>query len=294
MHQNIYAVAGVTGKVGSATAARLLATNDRVRALVRSSAAAEEWSSRGADTRIVDLGDAVALEAAITGCAGLFILLPFDLSADDPDAHADALASSIATAVAAAAVPHVVMLSSGGADRAAGTGPITGLHRLEEALRATGIRLTAMRPGHFQEKISDGLDAAQNEGVYPVFAASADVSHPLVATQDLGAVAADLLRDPPQRNQSVDVLGPEYTERQVADILARVLGRELQVVVLPEEAWAATLIDAGLPPQAAAGLAELYRADEKGLLAPRGDRTIRTDTPLETTITHILAAGHHA
>ena len=78
------------------------------------------------------------------------------------------------------------------------------------------------------------------------------------------------------------------------NILARVLGRELQVVMLPEEAWAATLIDAGLPPQAAAGLAELYRADEKGLLAPRGDRTIRTDTPLETTITHILAAGHHA
>ena len=193
MHQKNYAVAGVTGKVGSATAARLLATDHSVRALVRSSAAAEEWSSRGADTRIVDLGDAVALEAAITGCAGLFILLPFDLSADDPDAHADALAliDSNRRRGRGRSARRDALLKEGPTARQE-PDPSPGLHRLEEALRATGIRLTAMRPGHFQEKISDALDTAQNEGVYPVFAASADVSHPLVATQDLGAVAADL------------------------------------------------------------------------------------------------------
>ncbi|MGO2519103.1 MAG: NmrA family NAD(P)-binding protein [Microbacterium sp.] len=288
--KKIYAVAGVTGHVGSATADHLLAAGESVRALARTASAAEEWKARGADARFVDLVDATALRSAITECAGLFILLPFALSTDDPDAHADALTSSIVTAVAAANVPHVVMLSSGGADRADGTGPITGLHRLEEALRETGTRLTAMRPGHFQEKVSDAIDAAQHEGIYPVFASSANVSHPLIATQDLGAVAAKLLRELPEQHQSIDVLGPEYTEREVASLLGRKLGRELQVIVLPEEKWAATLVDAGLPPSAATQLAELYRADEDGLLAPRGDRIIRTDTPIEETIDRVLAS----
>lgn len=289
MQDGIYAVAGVTGNVGSAAAESLLSAGSRVRVLVRTATAAAKWRARGADARIVDLGDASDLQTAITGCAGLFVLLPFDLSADDPATHSDALISSIATAVAASAVPHVVMLSSGGADRATGTGPIAGLHRLEEALRASGTRLTAMRPGHFQEKFADALDAARSEGIYPVFASSADVSHPLVATQDLGAVAAELLRNPPEHSQSIDVLGPQYSEREVADLLGQALGRELQVIVLPEEAWAATLVDAGLAPHAAASLTELYRADEHGLLAPRGDRTIRTDTPIEKTIARVLA-----
>src|SRR5699024_9107675 len=75
------------------------------------------------------------------------VLLPFDLTADDLDAHADRLISSIVGAVADQDVPHVVMLSSGGADLAKGTGPITGLHRMEQAILTTGTILTATQNG---------------------------------------------------------------------------------------------------------------------------------------------------
>ena len=88
--------------------------------------------------------------------------------------YADAITASVAGAVADAGTPHVVMLSAGGADLADGTGPITGLHRMEQALRSTGTVLTALRSGHFQEKVADLLPAAE-AGVYPVFAPSADV-----------------------------------------------------------------------------------------------------------------------
>src|SRR5699024_12284889 len=102
--------------------------------------------------------------------------------------------------------PRVVLLSSGGADRAEGTGPIAGQHRMGGALGGTGTGLSALRSGHFQEKLTDVLDAARESGIYPVFAGSADMPIPMVATADLGAVAADVLQSPPGVSEAIDVL----------------------------------------------------------------------------------------
>ncbi len=54
---------------------------------------------------------------------GLFVLLPFDLTVDDLDAYAAAVTAFVAGAVADSGIPHVVMLSSGGADLPDGTAP---------------------------------------------------------------------------------------------------------------------------------------------------------------------------
>jgi len=286
----MYVIAGATGRVGSVTARSLLAEGANVRVLVRRPSDAENWKEQGAEVRVVRLDDRAVLTAALHGCAGFFVLLPFDLTAAHPDDHAERLTTSIAGAVADANVPHVVMLSSAGADLAEGTGPITGLYALEQALQATGTVLTALRSGHFQEKVSDVIEVARESGVFPVFAASADAPLPMVATADLGAVAARALQSPPDVSENVDVVGPSYSERAVATLLGEALGRELQVATIPEEAWVGAFVQAGFRPRIAESLAELYRADEQGLLAPRGDRTVRAHTPLETTIGRVLAA----
>lgn len=286
----MYVIAGATGRVGSATAKNLLDAGAEVRVLVRRPQDSGTWEAQGAQASVVVLEDRAALGEALTGSTGFFALLPFDLGADDLDAHADALIASIAGAVADQRVPHVVVLSSGGADLAEGTGPITGLHRLEQALVAAGAKVTALRSGHFQEKVADVIDVAREEGVYPVFEASADQPIPMVATQDLGAVAAQALLSPPASSEAVDIVGPSYSEREVAKILGDALGRELHVATLPEKAWAGALEDAGFRPHVAASLAELYRADERGLLLPRGDRSVRVSTPLEATIGRMLGS----
>lgn len=285
----MYVVAGATGRVGSATARGLVAAGAEVRVMVRRRADADAWEAQGAEAWVVGLGERAALGDALEGCSGFFVLLPFDLTIDDLDTHADTLIASIAGAVSDQRVPHVVMLSSGGADLAQGTGPITGLHRLEHALLATGATVTTLRSGHFQEKVADVLGAARDAGVYPVFAASADMPHPMVATQDLGAIAAQALLSAPASSDAVDVLGPLYSERDVATVLGNALGRDLHVVTIPEDGWAEALADAGFRPHIAESLAELYRADEAGLLAPRGDRRLDVATPIETTIARMLA-----
>lgn len=285
----MYVIAGATGRVGSAAATHLLAGGAEVRVLVRREADARDWEERGSRASVARLEDRAALADALDGCAGFFALLPFDLSVDDLEAHADALVASVAGAVADSRVPHVVMLSSGGADLASGTGPIAGLHRMEEALRAGGATVTALCSGHFQEKVTDLVDGARETGVYPVFADSADVPHPMGATRDIGAVAARALLSPPRGGRIVDVLGPSYTEREVAAALGATLGRELQVVTVPEVAWEGALVEAGFRPHVAASLAELYRADEAGLLDPRAGRRVSLPTPLADTLDALFA-----
>lgn len=286
----MFVVAGATGRVGSVTAESLLAAGASVRVLVRRQVDAETWRKRGAEAHQVALDDRAALGSALVGCSGFFVLLPLDLTADDLDAHADRLIASIAGAVADHKVPHVVMLSSGGADLAEGTGPITGLYRLEQALLATGTTLTALRSGHFQEKVTDVIDVARDSGVYPVFAASADAPLPMVATRDIGEVASHALLSPPRSSEAVDIIGPAYTESEVATVLGDALGRELHVATIPEDAWAGALTDAGFRPHVAESLAELYRADEQGFLAPRGGRSIQVSTTVASTIGRVLAA----
>jgi uncharacterized protein YbjT (DUF2867 family) len=281
-------IAGATGRVGSAAASALLAAGADTRVLVRDPVRGAGWAARGADVVVADLTDRAALAAALTDADGLFALLPFDLTAPDLDAHARTLTAAVAGAVRDSGLRHVVALSSGGADLPAGTGPIVGLHHLEEALRATAAVVTAVRPGHFQEKVADVVHLARDAGVYPVLAGSADTPHPLVATRDVGAVVARALLDPPGRDQVLDVLGPVATEREVAAVLAAALRRELEVVTVPEPAWADALVDAGLPRHAAEAVAELYRADDRGLLAPRGDRVEHGTTPLADTVARLV------
>ncbi|WP_062351952.1 NAD(P)H-binding protein [Herbidospora yilanensis] len=286
----MYAITGVTGHVGGAAARELLGRGEQVRAVVRDAAKGGEWSAAGARVAVADLGDRAALAEALRGCAGAFVLLPTDVARDDPDAAHRTLADTIAAAVRDSGVPHVVLLSSIGAELAEGTGPIRWLHHLENGLRATGARVTALRSWHFQEKAELLLGAVLGQGVYPVFADSADVPTTMIATRDIGVVAAEALLSPAATSEVVDLDGPRYTERQVAGELSAALGRPLQVVTIPHAGWTGALVDAGLPPRIAAELAELYDAERLGLYRTRGDRTVICRTELGETLHRLVAS----
>ncbi|MFC7404250.1 NmrA family NAD(P)-binding protein [Georgenia alba] len=285
----MYTVAGVTGNVGSAVARALLDAGAPTTVLVRDPAAGRSWQERGAEVRVVDLRDRSALAAVLRDSTGFFTLLPFSPAVPDIAGDQAALTTSIAGAVADSGVPHVALLSSLGADLEHPPQVVAWLRDLEQRLGATGTILSAVRCTHFQEKVAETLGPATADGAYPVFASRADVPVPMVAARDVGALVAGILMAPPTRSQVVDVLGPAVTEQEVATALGRALGSTLEVVVVPREAWTATLVSAGLPPRAAELLAELYDAGDRGLLVPAGDRLLEAGTPVAETIDAMLA-----
>lgn len=284
----MYAITGVTGHVGGAAARELLAAGEPVRAVVRDLEKGTAWSEAGAEIAVADFADRTALAAAFAGCRGAFVLLPTLATATDAEHRG--LADSIAAAVAASGVPHVVALSSVGADLPAGTGPIRWLHHLENRLRATGAVLTAIRSPHFQEKVEPFLAAATGASEFPVFADSADVATPMVATRDVGAAVTRAQLAPPAASEVVDLEAPSYTEREVAAALGAALGTTLRVVTLPRPGWVDAMTGAGVPPLLAGELAELFAAEEDGLLEPRGDRRHRCTTPIEDTLQRLVTS----
>ena len=60
------------------------------------------------------------------------------------------------------------------------------------------------------------------------------------------------------------------------------------MVTVPRPDWLDALTGAGVPPLLAAELVELYDADSRGLLQPRGDRRHRCTTDIDETLRHVV------
>jgi uncharacterized protein YbjT (DUF2867 family) len=285
----MFVIAGATGHVGSVVADRLLGAGKAVRVIVRDPAKGARWSARRAEVSTGDLGDAAFVAKALQGAAGFFTLIPPDYGASDVFGSQRRVADAIASGILASGVPHVVMLSSTGADLPAGTGPIKGLHYFEERVLETGTKLTALRPSYFQENAASALAPARDAGIFPNFGDRDDVAIPMIATRDIGEEAARALLNPPASSEAIDLIGPDYTARDVASALGAALGKTLKVVNIPQPQWVPTLRQAGLPASGAESLAEMYGALASGIIRPRGARQVRTKTPIEETMKALVA-----
>jgi uncharacterized protein YbjT (DUF2867 family) len=292
---SVFVIAGITGHTGSVAAGELLAQGEKVRAIVRNEQKGAAWRKSGAELAVGTLEDAAFLARTLAGADGFFVLLPPNPGGDDFYQAQRRIADRIAPAVKESAVPHVVMLSSVGAELAEGTGPIKGLHYLEEVLRATGTKLTAIRASFFQENIASIIPAARQMGIYPNFLPPADFAIPMIATEDIGRLAAKLLKSPPPSSEAVDLAGPEYSARQLSDKLGAALGKPLRIVDIPPAGHIEALTQAGVPLPTARVLAEMYGALGSGLIRANGDRRVEGTTPIDGLIAGLVAqpaSGH--
>jgi uncharacterized protein YbjT (DUF2867 family) len=281
-----FVVAGVTGHVGSVVARDLLAAGDAVTVIVREARKGAEWSARGAQVAVGSLDDAEFVASTVKGADGFFTLIPPHYATGDIYRAQRKSADALAAGIERGGVPLVVLLSSVGADRADKNGPIKSLHYAENKFRETGTRLVAVRAGSFQENIAGAVAAAKNAGIFPNFLPSADLPTPQVASQDVGHAIAKVLESAPARSEVVDLIGPAYSSRQLAEKLGKLLGKTLPIVDIPAAGHVAALQQAGVPPDVAAAFAEMYAGFSAGLLTPKGDRSIQGTT----TIDEILPA----
>jgi len=234
----MFAIAAVTGRVGGATARALLKAGHPVRAVVRDLAKAAPWRALGAQIAVADFGNLSALTRAFEGAEGAFLMVPpnFTPAPGFPDARA-AVATQV-EAARAAGVRQVVALSSIGGHRPHGLGLITQARLLEEALRDQPFATAILRPGWFMENSIWDIELARKTGEMASFLAPLDRPYPMVATADIGQVAAEVL---PQRwsgRRVIEVTGPKrYSQNEIATLLGRALGRAVSPRAVARDQW---------------------------------------------------------
>jgi uncharacterized protein YbjT (DUF2867 family) len=233
----MYAVMGVTGKVGGAVAAGLIREGARVRAVIRDAAKAGAWTERGCEVAIAKTEDAAALTAAFRDVEGVFVMLPgiFDPKPGFPEAKA--AIESIRKSLLEVRPPKVVCLSTIGAD-ARQSNLLNQLGLLEQALQSLSTPVTFLRAAWFLDNAAFDVASARSTGRIESFLQPLDKQYPMVAARDVGFVASVLLRDTWSGHRVVELEGPgRVTPNQIAQAFSTSLGAQITPRVVPRQDW---------------------------------------------------------
>jgi uncharacterized protein YbjT (DUF2867 family) len=147
----MFVVLGASGNTGKVVAETLLRQKKKVRVVLHDAAKGKAWSEAGADVAIADVDEGAALERAFSGAKGVDVLLPPNFSSSHVPVDNNRRTHTIAAAVKAAGVPHVVLLSSIGAQQSDGTGPVLGLRDAEAVFSRANAAATFVRAAYFME-----------------------------------------------------------------------------------------------------------------------------------------------
>jgi uncharacterized protein YbjT (DUF2867 family) len=233
----MYAVTGITGQVGGVVARLLLAAGQDVRAVVRDAAKGEVWAKQGCEVALADVNDQQALQHAFEGTEGVFVLLPptFDPTPGFPEAHKTI--DTLRAALAAAKPSKVVVLSTIGA-QATQPNLLNQLQILEQELGTLPMPVAFLRAAWFIENAAWDVAPARDSGIVPSFLQPLDKPVPMVATADIGRVAAELLRESWTGRRIVELEGPQrISPDMIAASFARLLGRDVSMTVVPRDTW---------------------------------------------------------
>jgi uncharacterized protein YbjT (DUF2867 family) len=243
----------------------------------------QPFVARGAEASVAEVTDQAALTRAFAGAEGVYAMIPPDGTSQDFRSEQRRVAKAIAGALESAQVKHAVALSSIGADKEAGTGPVAGLHEFEEILnRVAGLNVLHLRAGYFMENTL-GQAAAIHKMGYAVGPLRGDLKLPMIATKDIGNAAAErLLALDFKGRQARELLGQrELSMDEAAAMMGGAIDKPgLKYVQLPSEQIQPVFVQMGMSPNVAGLILEMAAAlnsDHMRALEPR--------TPQNTTTT---------
>ncbi len=280
----MFVVLGANGHTGSIVANRLLDAGKKVRLFVRDASKVSALAKRGAEVSVGSVESAADLARAFDGAAGAYLLLPPDAQSTAFLERGRRIANAMKEALEKTAVPHVVLLSSIGADVPSGTGPIATLHYAEKVLGALPkTHLTSIRASYFMENLLALVHPMKTDGVLPVFSATAEYAFPMIATKDIGDVAADALLNAPKATEIIELSGPKETSySDAARAFGAAFGREVRAVVLPIDGLVPAFTGSGMSEHMASLYREMTEAFDAGKCTFSGKhRTVRGKVSIE-------------
>ena len=281
----MFAITGITGRVGGIVGRTLLTAQEPVRAVVRDAGKGAPWLERGCELVLAEMNDAAALAAAFEGAEGVFVIPPpiFDPEPGFPEARATA--SAVRSALEATHPSKVVCISTIGA-QATRPNLLTQLRLMEQALGGLGIPITFLRPAWFMENAAWDVASARNTGVISSFLQPLDKPFPMVATADVGRTAAELLQETWTGRRIFELEGPHrVSPNDIAAAFSRILGRPVRIEAVPRESWEDLFKSQGM--KNPAPRVQMLDGFNEGWIAFEGD-SVKGEVELETVLKDIV------
>jgi uncharacterized protein YbjT (DUF2867 family) len=271
MSKRVYTIMGATGHIGQILAEELLKKGHTVRALGRDAEKLTALKQKGAEVHSPAGDNPAALAEVFKGADGVFTLIPPSYTEPDFLAYQNRIGEAIAKALKDSGVKHALDLSSIGADKPSGTGPIVGLHRQEKRLEAiAGLNNLHLRPAYFMENLFYSIPIIKGMGINgtPI---RPDVKIPMIATHDIGLKAAELLNGLSFTGNTVFELGGprSLTMVEVTSLLGKAIGKpELPYVQFPYEDAKKAMVGSGMMANLAGLMVEMNKGFNDGLVEP--------------------------
>ena len=286
----MHVILGASGNTGHVVAKNLLDGGQKVRVVGRNAAHLQFLAADGAEIFVADITDVQALTKAFQGAESAYVMIPPNPTSNDFRAFQDRATNAITAAVRDAGVKNIVSLSSLGADKSSGTGPVVGLHNLEKKLnQIDGANVLHLRAGYFMENTLPQAAAIRMMGsaVGPL---RPDLKLQMIASSDIGKAAAEaLLRLDFRGKQTLELLGQrdlDFTE--AATIIGKAIGKpDLKYIHAQNDQVRAAMVKMGMSDNFAGLILEMASALNTGHMRALEPRTARTTT--STTFENFVA-----
>jgi uncharacterized protein YbjT (DUF2867 family) len=208
-----------------------------VRAVIRDPGKGAAWDDLGCGIALADMNGAVALTAAFKAAPGVFILLPPIYDPSPGFVETRATVAAVRQALEAARPQKVVCISTVGA-QAKRENVLTQLTIMEQSLGDLPMPVAFLRPAWYMENCRWDLDSVRNRGVMTSFLQPLDNPVPMVATADVGRVAAELLLENWTGRRIVELEGPtRLTPNQIAEMFAKIFAHPVRAEAAPRQTW---------------------------------------------------------
>lgn len=231
--------------------------------------------SVGAKAAIGSVADITFLTNSFKGADAVYTMVPYNFEVTNYRQYVGEVGNNYAKAIKAAGIKRLINLSSIGAHLENGTGPITGLHDVEQVLnQLDNVAVKHLRPAIFYNNFFFDIGLIKSQNIMGNNYGK-ETRLVMVHPKDIAEVAAYELQNSFTGKTYRYIASEERNIADIVKILGAAIGKpELSWVRFTNEQTLAGMTSSGIMPPAVAKLyVELGMAIDKGILWEDYDRS---------------------
>lgn len=271
-----YLITGSIGNISRSVVEALVKAGHNVQVITSSSERVTDIEKLGAHPLVGQLQDHTFLKKAFSQAEIVYTMIPPIWQTSNWRKSQNEIAQAYIEALKSSKVKYVVNLSSIGAHLSQGVGPVTGLYDFEQLLnKLPDLHVKHLRPSYFYHNLIAQVGLIKQAGIMGGNFGDAEKLF-LVHPADIAKAATEELTKLNFTENSVRyIISDERSGQELASVLGKAIGKELNWVVFTDEQQKAGLLQAGLSETHSSGYTEMGHALRDGSM--QGDA--RTHKP---------------